>query len=250
MIRAVHKKNIHNNKGISLVEILIALAIGSIVLTALGLLVQQCVRGYTRQTVNAQLQNDADITLNQLEGDIMESNTLVIDNTGRYHYLFTHKSVNESQNTVYYSGYIYDSGDISDGGHILYYADNMVKSQAGVDVLPAGSSVVCENVSDFGVYIAAETVRYNDEQSSAAINYVNPNIRITLNITLEKNMFNTDARTVTRQVLVRNRFDVKEDNPDKSDVSVVIEKTENGAASLILKSLYGLSRTEAGRYVR
>ena len=45
-----------DNKGFSLVELLIAIAISSIVLMALVMLITQAVRSYTKQTALAQIQ--------------------------------------------------------------------------------------------------------------------------------------------------------------------------------------------------
>ena len=46
-----------DNKGFSLVELLIAIAISSIVLMALVMLITQAVRSYTKQTALAQIQS-------------------------------------------------------------------------------------------------------------------------------------------------------------------------------------------------
>ena len=61
-----------DNKGFSLVELLIAIAISSIVLMALVMLITQAVRSYTKQTALAQIQSDADISLNQMSKNILE----------------------------------------------------------------------------------------------------------------------------------------------------------------------------------
>ena len=60
-----------DNKGFSLVELLIAIAISSIVLMALVMLITQAVRSYTKQTALAQIQSDADISLNQMSKNIL-----------------------------------------------------------------------------------------------------------------------------------------------------------------------------------
>ena len=72
----------NNNKGFSLVELLIALAVGGIVLSALTMLIQNSVHTFTKQTVSAQLQSDADIALNQIENDVMEADMLIMYQSG------------------------------------------------------------------------------------------------------------------------------------------------------------------------
>ena len=69
-----------NNKGITLVELLIAMAIGAIVISAVIILLNQGINAYSRQTITAQLQNDANITLNQMTDAIMEATCIDIYN--------------------------------------------------------------------------------------------------------------------------------------------------------------------------
>ena len=69
-----------NNKGLSLVEIIVAIAIGSIVMTAVMLLVVQGVKSYRTQSTKASLQNDVNIALNQISDNIMEGTCLAISN--------------------------------------------------------------------------------------------------------------------------------------------------------------------------
>ena len=65
-----------NNKGFSLVELMIALAISGIVMTALVLLVVQSVNGYGKQTALAQIQSDVDVSLNQISKNYFLNHTL------------------------------------------------------------------------------------------------------------------------------------------------------------------------------
>ena len=70
-----------NNKGFSLVELLIAIAVSSIVLSALVTLIVQAVRSYSKQTALAQVQSDADISLNQISKNILEANEIQLVKT-------------------------------------------------------------------------------------------------------------------------------------------------------------------------
>ena len=96
-----------NNKGFSLVEMLIALTIGGIVLSALVVLIQSSVHNFTKQTAQAQLQSDADIALNQVENDIMEADMLIMyrspdKNSGYDYYLTKYLSLLLVQLSVQY----------------------------------------------------------------------------------------------------------------------------------------------------
>ena len=84
-----------NNKGFSLVELLIAMAVSSIVLTALVLLVAQSVKSYSKQTSLAQIQSDADVVLNQISKSILEADCIYIDKTDSYVKFYT-KTVDDT----------------------------------------------------------------------------------------------------------------------------------------------------------
>lgn len=66
-----------NNKGFSLVEMLIALTIGGIVLSALVVLIQSSVLTSRSRQHRHSCKADADIALNQVENDIMEADMLI-----------------------------------------------------------------------------------------------------------------------------------------------------------------------------
>ena len=70
-----------NNKGFSLVELMIALAISGIVMTALVLLVVQSVNGYGKQTALAQIQSDVDVSLNQISKNVLEADLIKLIKT-------------------------------------------------------------------------------------------------------------------------------------------------------------------------
>lgn len=105
-----------NNKGFSLVELLIAMAVSSIVLTALVLLVAQSVKSYSKQTSLAQIQSDADVVLNQISKSILEADCIYIDKTDSY--------------VKFYTKTVDDTSDPSSPKHIKwgYYYDKAEKN--------------------------------------------------------------------------------------------------------------------------
>ncbi len=66
------------NRGVSLVEILVAIAVSAIVMSAIGVLLTQGMHGYVRQTTQAELQNEANIAMNQITDSLMEANGINI----------------------------------------------------------------------------------------------------------------------------------------------------------------------------
>ena len=68
----------HNNRGLSLVELVVAMAIGSIVALAAFLFVGKSLRSYTVATDTINLQKESQVLMDQLAGWIMEGNRAVV----------------------------------------------------------------------------------------------------------------------------------------------------------------------------
>lgn len=145
-----------NNKGFSLIELLVAMAIGSIVLSAVLLLLTQGLKGYTKQTLTSQLEDEANLALNQISDAIMEADCIkVSSDTGNY------SLVTKDSTTTYE----YNATD-----HKVY-----------LTTIPGASgSLVCSHVDEFEV---------------DAITTTNP-VRIKVTLTLKaENVTRTVTRT-------------------------------------------------------
>lgn len=171
----------HNNAGISLVEVLAAMAIGTIVLTALIMLVSGGVQSYRKQTVMARLQNDANIALNQMSDKIMEANMVTMSNRsdGVTEYI-------KLQEDIYY---IYDAGDSK-----LYQAKSLTESE--------DRSLLCENVTDFKISLERSSLIIDENTGAIEVN--GKGIQIHIFIKLEDM---NQARETYRTVKVRNTID-------------------------------------------
>ena len=71
-----------DNKGFSLVELLVAITISAIVAGGIGYLLTTSLRMYNKDTVDVSLQQELQITLNQIVDYAMESETIVADFDG------------------------------------------------------------------------------------------------------------------------------------------------------------------------
>lgn len=67
-----------NNRGFSLIELIIAVSIGTIVAGAVALLMSSAIRNYRDQSVNADMQYELQTNLNQMMDEIMASSGVVI----------------------------------------------------------------------------------------------------------------------------------------------------------------------------
>lgn len=70
----------NNNKGFSLVELLVALAVSSLVLVALGYLIITGLKLYGRNNAHVEVQSEAQTTMNLLIDNIMEAQGICIEN--------------------------------------------------------------------------------------------------------------------------------------------------------------------------
>ncbi|RGZ90410.1 prepilin-type N-terminal cleavage/methylation domain-containing protein [Eubacterium sp. AM46-8] len=186
-----------DNKGFSLVELLIAIAISGIVLTALVLLITQSVKSYGRQTALAQIQSDADISLNQIQKNVMEANEIKVKKSVKssglidvelYTTRTTEEQIDASGNkkTVTLSewGYYYDSEKKE-----LYYSDDTLN--------PDQMSLVCDNVSHFDVIINEDGIKWDNAKITSIVK--KPQIIVSITISRMGR-----ERTVVRQYSTRN----------------------------------------------
>lgn len=183
MIRKCYKGN---NKGISLVELLISLAVGAIVMSALTLLVSQGIKQYNKTTIMTQLQEDADIALNNISDSIMEGNKLDISNSKP-------ETTFHTQNDVVYMV----------KNNCLYLGDNT----ANMDTM----GILCKNVDEMKIEIVqsslkTELAEHKGTMQPKVVGINNP-VQIKVTLTLELNGY---TRSVSRVTSVRNLLDLDE----------------------------------------
>ena len=152
-----------DNKGFSLVELLIAIAISSIVL-------MQAVRSYTKQTALAQIQSDADISLNQMSKNILEATEIKIEKLNGDVTIYTNKVVEKKNSTEVGIewGYYYESATQQ-----LWYI-NSDKSEM---------SLVCDNVTSFDVRISKDSIELDTARTFSTRNQLNDNITLGKSVT-------------------------------------------------------------------
>lgn len=65
------------NKGLSLIELVVAVAISSIVMLMIATIVSSSLKSYTRESMNAKAQNTQQLVMSKLSDVLMESQTFV-----------------------------------------------------------------------------------------------------------------------------------------------------------------------------
>lgn len=209
-----YKKIIQNhNEGVTLVELLVALAVGMIIISALTLLIQQSMKGYRIQTTTSQLQNEANITMTQISDDIMQATQIQI--------------VNETaaeQNTVQFvtssnNVYFFDPSS-----QRLYYASN-------TNATEVEKGLVCDHVTGFYVRIdEGSLVGYTDMPGK--IEKLQDTVRIQVTLQLETGGI---KREVTKTIGMRNKI---------KDITVGLAgQTDKGVVDQYVNSLSGFVTT-------
>jgi prepilin-type N-terminal cleavage/methylation domain-containing protein len=196
-----------NQKGTSLVELLVALAIGSIVILAAFLLVQQSVKAYTKQTEMARIQNNANIAMNQICDNIMEADEVSIFNYTNGNVSFATKN-----NLVY----LYDQSK-----SCIYLSDKFNPTEDE-------ESLVCEEVKSFSVKISSFGIQKNSTINPELITGLNNPVQLRVYLTLNHGEI---TRSVHRKVCLRNMISdmtlMKVDTQTKVNLINSFENTLN-----------------------
>lgn len=176
------------NGGMSLVELLVALAASSLVVTAAMMLLIQGTNSYRMQTTGAQLQEDANITLNHISDSIMEATVVEVSNSESVNGNTQEFYVNE--NTKY---------RLDEKTKILYVTQKDATSGSNID------SVLCTNVNKFRVQVISTSVE-TEKDASGKYKIVGINNPVQLKVSLEVE-YNNVTRDVSRVTALRNEVD-------------------------------------------
>lgn len=182
------RKNKGNNKGLSLIELIIALAVGVIVMSALTILITQGINQYNKLTVMTQLQEDANIALNNVSNAIMEANYVMISNSKTNATFQTGSSTVSGKNVIY---------EHRDGA--LYVGENIADSST--------MGLLCKNVKEFKIDVVSTSFKTEAVDDVGVIKHqvkgINNPVQIKVTLKLE---FNGVTREVSRVAAVRNRL--------------------------------------------
>lgn len=205
-----------NNKGFSLIELLVALAIGSVIVLMTSMLLIQGSTFYNRETDNVNMRNDYQVVRNQLEQAIMEAKTLVVVKADNGIVIYTGevnpstnelKAVEESnQTTERIITYVKDAGKI-------YIGNNH-------DTATQDGNLLCNEVTAFDIEFDPGCQKEVTLTSGTELRYVNPlQVNIDLDLKINDSSMNSSMSVKVRNVLK----EIWEYNP--SDTSVLLLNT-------------------------
>lgn len=184
-----------NNKGLSLVELLVALAVSLIVIAGVIALLGQGINSSKKQVNQSLLQEEANITMNNISDSVMEAVNLKLSTSDvgdKNTILFRVDSSNgELKEFVY-----------NEEKQELYI--NTSSEEGNPEDASIQSNLLCSNVTSFKVQIMNTSLEISGDGDSAQINKIKDSIQVKISITLEKSGFKRDISRVTG---VRNNLD-------------------------------------------
>lgn len=203
-----------NNKGLSFVELLVAVLVSTIVVSALLYLLVQGSNSSKKQQSQSTIQNDANISMNTMSEKILQANGIAVDTS--------------DSNKVTYELY----GDSA--GNFKFELDKTTKelslySGAGSasSITWNGASLLCANVTDMKVEIIEgnfDVITDNSSSSKGKITKVEGGMKIRVLLKVE---LNNEIREIERVTAMRNK--VKTLNYNGNSVFVTFDST--GAVS-------------------
>lgn len=211
------------NKGFSLIELIVAMGIGSVVLLMIGVMLVRGTGMFKSENDEVNLRNDYQVIRNQIDEIIMEAKTLVIEKRGEDKIVYT------GELDINNDGRNFLAGTKQTTEKVIYF-DSSEKSiyisgsydglfDTNGKLLEGNKISDCVNVFAVNL-IQSEQKTEKDELGNDRIYYTNP-LRVSVTLTLENS--GGDVAT-TFSINLRNRL--KE---------VAIYTTANGANKLALE---------------
>ena len=198
------------NKGFSLIELIVALAVGSIVLLMVGVMLVRGTSMFRTENDEVNMRNDYQIIRNQIDQVLMEAKMLTIEKQGN--------------SLVIYTGEInLDTREFTTTSKtteriITYNSDNKTLYISGTyaDHVSEGN-VISTMVEDFDISLDESSKRTVDGGGTEEIYYVNPlKINISLSIANKKSTVDYDYT-----LSLRNRLKGK----DAEDKKILFYET-------------------------
>lgn len=193
------------NKGFTLMELIVAIAIGSIVLLMVSVMLVRGTSIFRTENDEVNMRNDYQIVRNQIDQVLMEAKTLIIENR-----------VNAEGNrvTIIYTGDVvtdnaandreFSSSDLTTERIIRYeHSTQSIYISGTYGSSTAEGNCICDIVKDFSIALDDSSKRTERDSTGAdVIYYVNP---VRVNVTLDLENKNSDINS-NFSVNLRNRL--------------------------------------------
>lgn len=195
-----------NNKGLSLVELLIAIAIAAVVSTLIITMITSSSSMFRNESKKIDVQNDMQIVQNQVADALRQATAISVVKSGDSIRIYTGE-INDVTNQLtaeYGSETTYPDSIITYEDNVLYITSSYMET------IPKGY-ILSENVTDFDISIGEDSISYTEVTKDAAGNevtvnksyYTNP---LTLDITI-KIEDGGEQKNADMTVQIRNKIE-------------------------------------------
>lgn len=208
-----------NNKGVTLVELIVAIGMSSIVAAGAVALMAFALRNYQNETANVAMQYETQTTINQLMDSVMQSDGMVMKQNGnRTEYAafgkYTKGKDASDNDIIIFKGEIFYS--VIDGSEITVYMNR--GTWEGADEKAAADVALTEiqgqvSSGNGNMYLLAEhCIKFKMEpvneclftDTDGVLKYKNP-ITIKAEVEFAKDAYRTVKRKVTDETTMRNK---------------------------------------------
>ncbi len=195
-----------NNKGLSLVELVIAIAIAAVVSTLIITMITSSSSMFRNESKKIDVQNDMQIVQNQIADALRQATAISVVKYGDSIRIYTGEiNTTTNQLTAEYGS------ETNYPDSIITYEDNVLYiTSSYMETIPKGY-ILSENVTDFDISIGENAIAYTEVTTDAAGNsvtvnksyYTNP---LTLDITIKIGS-GKDMKDADMTVQVRNKLE-------------------------------------------
>ena len=214
------------NKGFSLVELLVGITIAAIVAGSIGFFLTTSLRMYNKETVEVTLQQELQVTINQVMDYAMESETIVADFDGTYPDYLALGKFRAEEGAGATNKTTIDSQIIWKDGNKLYLKKAEIKNfclsldpdnpdyrkinvDKIIDLIPEEGTaddinLLAQYVTDFNVSKVSGIASAVDDEGNTIEGYENP-LSLVLKIGFEKTATTKRNKRVEETVYLRNR---------------------------------------------
>lgn len=194
-----------NNKGMSLVELLIAIAIASVVSMLVVVMMTEGTSMFGKESKKIDLQNEIQVVENHLTDTFMEAKAINVVKCGEDVRIYTGK-VNTTTNALMAEG----SGESYTDCILTYKEDKLYITGTYMETIPDGY-LLSENILDFSIDIATEpssesslVTNADGSQSSVTTYYYESPISVKLTMTVGTEDNNKEIDMIIK---IRNNID-------------------------------------------
>lgn len=185
------------NRGFSLIELLVAVAIAGIILLMLSIMLVQGTKMFSGESDEVNIRNDYQIVRNQIEETIMEAKEIVIVEAGEDLVIYT-GNVDTANNHLTAEG----SGVTTERIITFDKSEGKIYISSSYGQAVSEGNLLCSTVTEFGITISDKCMRDGSDNPELGLYYVNPlSVDIVLKMAGQSNSVDSTMTVRVRNIL-------------------------------------------------